>query len=177
MLSNVVNKINTLVNLTVYFRHPGQVAWHWWSSEVDTDICTTGLLKSRATEPGLSAGMVCTQPNGRKHKNHLFYGDCTVKLLSTFDMMKRGTSQNSSSIYFHNSWIYVETMTPNVNFPVQGHTIIINKVYMVHRWVWKVQWRQQTLNAEMYIVLYHHPPPQVHDLFGDIFLALRNLKS
>ena len=32
--------------------------------------------------------------------------------------MKGGTSQNLSSFYFHNSWIYVEIMTQNVNFPI-----------------------------------------------------------
>jgi hypothetical protein len=55
--------------------------------------------------------------------------------------MKGGTSQN-----FHNSWIYVESMTQNVNFPIGSvqyiacqntqrmHkvTLIVNKVHMVY---------------------------------------------
>ena len=37
--------------------------------------------------------------------------------------MKGGTSQNLSSFYFHNSWIYVEIMTLQViQMNVQGHT-------------------------------------------------------
>ena len=36
--------------------------------------------------------------------------------INTFDMIKGGTSQNLSSFYFHNSCIYVETMTQNFNF-------------------------------------------------------------
>ena len=60
-------------------------------------------------------------------------------------MMKGGTSQNLSNFYFHNSWIYVEIMTRNVNFPIgpvhylacqtsQGMykvALIVNKVHMV----------------------------------------------
>ena len=33
-------------------------------------------------------------------------------------VMKRGTSPNLSSFYFHSSWIYVEIMTQNVNLPI-----------------------------------------------------------
>ena len=67
---------------------------------------------------------------------------------STFGMMKGGTSQNLSSFYFHNSWIYVEIMTQNVNFlikwwPVQyldcrntqrmyKVTLVVKKVHIVY---------------------------------------------
>ena len=45
-------------------------------------------------------------------------GNCTVQFLSTFDIIKGGRFQNFSSCYFHNSLIYVEIMTQNVNFPI-----------------------------------------------------------
>ena len=81
--------------------------------------CDLWHVYKRATESGLPAGMICTQPNGRKHKNLIFYGDCTVQFLLTFDTMKGGTSQNLTSFYFHNSWFYWEIMNQNVNFPIE----------------------------------------------------------
>ena len=62
-------------------------------------------------------------------------------------MMKGGTSQDLFSFYLHNSWIYVEIMTQNVNFPIglvqylacqntqRMHkvTLIVNKAHMVYR--------------------------------------------
>ena len=40
-------------------------------------------------------------------------------------MIRGGTSQNLSSFYFHNSRIYVEIMTQNVNFPI-GPVLLLN---------------------------------------------------
>ena len=62
-------------------------------------------------------------------------------------MMKGGTSQNLTSFYFRNSWIYVETMTQTVNLPIgpvqycacqntqrmYKVTLIVNRVHMVYR--------------------------------------------
>ena len=41
---------------------------------------------------------------------------CPIFVNFWFD--ERGTSQNLSSFYFHNSWMYVEIMTQNVNFHI-----------------------------------------------------------
>ena len=70
---------------------------------------------------------------------------CLVLINFWYD--ERGTSQNLSSFYFHNCWIFVEVMTQNVNFhiwPVQylacqkdqrmyKDALIVNKVHMVYR--------------------------------------------
>ena len=39
--------------------------------------------------------------------------------------MKGGTSENLSSFYFHNSWIFVEVMTQNLNFPINEEYSIL----------------------------------------------------
>ena len=68
-------------------------------------------------------------------------------------MMKGGTSQNLSSFYSHNYWVYVEIITQNVNSPrgpvkylacqntqrMHKVTLIVNKVRIVsfgklHHW-------------------------------------------
>ena len=84
----------------------------------------TSHVYKGATESGLPAGTICTLPRGIKHKKLILYGDCTVKFLSIFDMMKEGTSQNLSNFYFHNYWIYVEIMTQNVNFPIMTCAVL-----------------------------------------------------
>ena len=82
-------------------------------------------------------------------------------------MMKGGTSQTISSFYFRNSWIYVEIITQNVNFPIgqvqylacqNPHimykvTLIVNKFHMVYTYCVNrrtlkelVRWRR-VLNA------------------------------
>ena len=61
----------------------------------------TSQVYKRAIKPGLPAGTICTQPNGRKHKILYFMEIALSIYLTTFDMMKGGTSQNLSSFYFH----------------------------------------------------------------------------
>ena len=77
----------------------------------------TSHVYKRATEPLLPAGRICTQLNGR-NKKILYFMEIALSNLYKLLMMKKGdTCQNLVQlIYFHNSWIYVEIMTRNVNF-------------------------------------------------------------
>ena len=102
----------------------------------------TSHVYKRATKPGLSTGTICTQPNGRKHKTLYFM----EHLLSNFYQLLIWWKGAHLSFYFHNSWIYVEIMTQNVNFPIWPVqylacqtsqrmckvTLIVNKVHMVY---------------------------------------------
>ena len=106
-------------------------------------VCRRCDLWQRATctEPGLPAGTICIQPNGTN--NQIFLGDA----YQFFYMMKGGTSQNLSSFYLHNSWIYVEIVTQMSTFPynlcsidfwachtqrMYKVTLIVNKDHMVY---------------------------------------------
>ena len=92
--------------------------------------------------------------------------------------MKGGTSQNLSSFYFHNSWIYVEIMTQNVNFPIwpvqylacqksqsmYKVTLIVNKGHKVYTYTCVCIFLQKTkyflilLNFEYFQHLGQHLP-------------------
>ena len=108
----------------------------------------TSHLYKRATRPGLPAGTICTQLIGRKlYIKFYILWRLHCPILTNFWSDERDTSQNLSGFYFHNSWIYVETMTQNVNFsiwPVQYLAcqtsqrmykvkLIVNKVHIVFR--------------------------------------------
>ena len=66
---------------------------------------------------GLPAGTICTQLNGKLTKSHILWRlHCPI--LINFWYYERGTSENFSSFYFHNSRIYVEIMKQNVLFTI-----------------------------------------------------------
>ena len=117
----------------------------------------TSHVYKKATKPGLPTNTICTRSNGRKHKILYFM---EIALSNSYQLLiwwKGGTSLNLSSFYFNNSWIYVEVMTPNVNFPIWPVqylacqtsqrmckvTLIENRVHMVlkkNNWIASYKW-------------------------------------
>ena len=71
----------------------------------------TSRVYKTVTEPGLPAGMICTQLNGRQIKI-LYFID--IALFNSYQLFI--LSPNLNSFNFHNS--FVEIMTQNVNFPI-----------------------------------------------------------
>ena len=104
----------------------------------------TSHVYKRATEPGLPAGMIYTQPIEYIINSYIWWRlHCHILIDFWYD--ERGTSQNLSSFHSHSSWIYMEIMTQNVNFPIwpvqyfacqntqrmYKVTLIVNKVHTV----------------------------------------------
>ena len=77
-----------------------------WLHQVTWDFTCKNKL---AVEPGLLAGTICTQLNGRNNK-YLQSMEIAPYHLYNFWHDKRVTPQNLYSFYFYNSWFYVVTI-------------------------------------------------------------------
>ena len=143
---DTVGKVKGTLCIFVFFLNlpDGHSQWWHWYVPLLTMWPVTSHVYKRATESGLPAGTICTQPNWRKHKILYFM---EIALSNSYQLLI--CWKGASSFYFHNSWIYVEIMPQNVNFPILSVqyvtcqntqstciykvTLIVHKAHMVYR--------------------------------------------